>query len=288
MFELAVYKKLRDDNWSDVYYICGGLVMLASFLNRKRPAIVSWPNHPSKIAIKILNCYSKNIAGGDIYQKIEKLCNNIEYVQNGLDSNYFIPPKKKPSKDIIDLLFVGRLEKVKNLPYLIKGFCEALKENKNIFLHIVGEGREINSLEKLAEQFNISFFIKFYGVLYKENLLKVYQDSDVFLITSKYESFCMVVTEAMACGLPVIGTKVGFLPKLINPGETGFLVELNNIKELKEKILFFAKNRRKAREFGSKARNFVKENFSWEESAKKIENIFYEVVNRSKKTNTIG
>ena len=282
MFELAVYKKLRNDNWSDVYYICGGLVILASFLDRKKPAIVRWPNAPSKMAIKMLNCYSKNIAGGDVYQEIKRLCNNIEYVQNGLNSNYFVPPKKKPSKDTIDLLFVGRLEKVKNLSYLIKGFCEALKENKKIFLHIVGEGRERNSLEKLTEQLNISDFIKFHGVLYKENLLKIYQDSDVFLITSEHESFCMVVTEAMACGLPVIGTKVGFLPNLITPGETGFLVELNNIKELKEKILFFAKNREKAREFGSKARNFVKKNFSWEESAKKIENICYEAVNRNK------
>jgi glycosyltransferase involved in cell wall biosynthesis len=282
MFELAVYKKLRDDNWSDVYYICGGLVILAFFLNRKKSTIVVWPNLPSKMAIKMLNCYSKNIAGGDIYPKIKKWCNNAEYVEAGLDSNYFKPPKKKPSKETIVFLFVGRLEKVKNLSYLIKGFCEALKENKKIFLHIVGEGRERNSLEKLTKQLNISDFIKFHGVLYKENLLKIYQDSDVFLITSEYESFCMVVTEAMACGLPVIGTKVGFLPNLINPGETGFLVELNNIKELKEKILFFAKNRRKAREFGRKARNFVKKNFSWEESAKKIENICYEVVNRNK------
>jgi phosphatidylinositol alpha-1,6-mannosyltransferase len=155
-----------------------------------------------------------------------------------LDSNYFKPPKNKSSKEIIDFLFVDRLVKSKNLSYLIKGFCEALKENKNIFLHIIGEGQEGNSLEKLTEKLNINDFIKFHGVLYKENLLNIYQNSDVFLITSEYESFSMVTTEAMVCGLPVIGTKVGFLPSLINPDETGFLVELNNIKELKEKILF--------------------------------------------------
>jgi glycosyltransferase involved in cell wall biosynthesis len=199
-----------------------------------------------------------------------------------LDSNYFKPPKRKLSKKTIDFLFVGRLVKVKNLSYLIKGFYEALKESKNIFLHIVGEGRERNNLEKLAEQLNISDFIKFYGVLYKENLLKIYQSTDVFLITSEYESFCMVATEAMACGLPVIGTNVGFLPQLVKDGERGFLVELNNIYELKEKILFFIKNREKAREFGSKARNFVKKNISWEESAKRIEKIYYKEINRRK------
>jgi glycosyltransferase involved in cell wall biosynthesis len=282
MFELAVYKKLKSDNWSDVYYICSGLVILASFLDRKKPTIIRWPGPPSRMARKRLNSYSKNIAGGDIYLKIKKWSNNAKYVEVGLDSNYFKPPKKKLSKETIDFLFVGRLVKVKNLFYLMKGFYEALKENKKIFLHIVGEGLERNNLEELAEQLNISDFIKFHGVLYKENLLKIYQGSDVFLITSEYESFSMVVTEAMACGLPVIGTKVGFLPSLISPGETGFLVELNNIKELKEKILFFARNRSKAREFGSKARNFVVKNFSWEESAKRIENICYEVVNRNK------
>jgi glycosyltransferase involved in cell wall biosynthesis len=282
MFELAVYKKLKSDNWSDVYYICSGLVILASFLDRKKPTIIRWPGPPSRMARKRLNSYSKNIAGGDIYLKIKKWSNNAKYVEVGLDSNYFKPPKKKLSKETIDFLFVGRLVKVKNLFYLMKGFYEALKENKKIFLHIVGEGLERNNLEKLAEQLNISNFVKFHGVLYKENLLKIYQGSDVFLITSEYESFSMVVTEAMACGLPVIGTKVGFLPSLISPGETGFLVELNNIKELKEKILFFARNRSKAREFGSKARNFVVKNFSWEESAKRIENICYEVVNRNK------
>ena len=282
MFELAVYKKLKSDNWSDVYYICGGLVLLASFLDKKKPTIIRWPGPPSRMARKLLNNYSNNIAGGDVYPKIKKWCNNAEYVEVGLDTNYFKPPKKKPSKENIDFLFVGRLVKVKNLFYLIKGFCEALKENKKIFLHIVGEGQERRSIEKLAEKLNINDFIKFHGVLYKENLLKIYQNSDVFLIASKYESFCMVATEAMACGLAVIGTKMGFLPSLINPGETGFLVELNNIKELKEKILFFAKNRRKAREFGSKARNFVVKNFSWEESAKRIENIYYELISRGK------
>jgi glycosyltransferase involved in cell wall biosynthesis len=282
MFELAVYKKLRGDNWSDVYYICGGLVILASFLNRKKPTIISWPGLPSRMARKMLNNYSKNIAGGDIYPKIKKWCNNAEYVEVGLDSNYFKPPKKKPSKENIDFLFVGRLVKVKNLSYLVKGFYESLKENKKMFLHIVGEGQERNNLETLAEKLNITDFIKFYGVLYKENLLKIYQNSDVFIITSEYESFSMVTTEAMACGLPVIGTNVGFLPNLIKDGERGFLVELNNINELKEKILFFSKNREKVREFGSKARNFVEKNFSWEERAKRIENIYYEVVNRNK------
>jgi glycosyltransferase involved in cell wall biosynthesis len=282
MFELAVYNKLKSDNWSDVYYICGGLVILGKFLDKKKPTIIRWPSPPSRMARKMLNSYSKNIAGGDVYPKIKKWCNNAEYVEVGLDSNYFKPPKKKASKEVIDFLFVGRLVKVKNLSYLIKGFCEALKENKKIFLHIVGEGRERNSLEKLTEKLNINDFIKFHGVLYKENLLKIYQNSDVFLITSEYESFCMVVTEAMACGLPAIGTNVGFLPSLINPGETGFLVELNNIKELKEKILFFTRNMDRVREFGSKARKFVVKNFSWEESAKRIEKIYYKEINRRK------
>ena len=282
MFELAVYKKIKNDNWSDVYYICGGFVLLASFLDRKKPTIIRWPGPPSRMTRKMLNNYSRNIAGGDVYPQIKRWCNNAEYVEVGLNSNYFKPPKKKTSKETIDYLFVGRLAKIKNLSYLMEGFHEALKENKKIFIHIVGEGGERSGLEKLAEKLNISNFVKFHGVLFKENLLKMYQNSDVFVVTSKYESFCMAVTEAMACGLPVIGTNVGFLPNLIIPGETGLLVEPNNTKELKEKILFFTRNKEKAKEFGRRARNFIKENYSWEESAKKIEKIYYEAINRNK------
>jgi len=178
---------------------------------------------------------------------------------------------------------VGRLIKFKNLSYLIKGFYESLKENKHMFLHIVGEGRERKSLERLARKLNITNHIKFHGVLYEENLLKVYQSSDVFLITSEYESFSMVTTEAMACGLPVIGTKVGFLPQLIKEGERGFLVELNNIEELKERILFLSRNINIVREFGSKAREYVVKSFSWEKSAEAIEKIYYHAISQRNK-----
>lgn len=135
----------------------------------------------------------------------------------------------------------------------------------------------------MAEKFNINQFIKFHGVLYKENLLKIYQNSDVFIITSEYESFSMVTTEAMACGLPVIGTNVGFLPNLIKDGERGFLVELNNINELKEKILFFCKNKDKIKDFGILSRKFVTENFNWDKSAEEIEKIYYDIISKRKK-----
>ena len=102
MFELAVYKKLKSDSWSDVYYICGGLVILSAFLNRKKPTIIRWPGPPSRMARKMLNNYSKNIAGGDVYPKIKKWCDNAEYVEVGLDSNYFKPPKRKPLKENMD------------------------------------------------------------------------------------------------------------------------------------------------------------------------------------------
>lgn len=283
IFELAAYNKLKNDDWSDVYLVSGALVILGTFLERKKPTIIRWPGPPSRMARKMLKKYSYNIAGGDVYPKIKKWCDNAKYIEIGLDSNHFKPSQNKPPKKHIDFLFVGRLIKFKNLSYLIKGFYESLKENKNIFLHIVGEGRERNNLEKLAEKYNINQFIKFHGVLYKENLLKIYQNSDVFIITSEYESFSMVTTEAMACGLPVIGTNVGFLPSLIKDGERGFLVELNNINELKEKILFFSKNEDKIKDFGILSRKFVTENFNWDKSAEEIEKIYYDIISKRKK-----
>jgi glycosyltransferase involved in cell wall biosynthesis len=283
MFELAAYNKLKNDKWSDVYFLSGALVLLGTYLDRKKPTIVRWPGPPTRMARKMLMKYSHNIAGGDVYPQIKKYCTNAKYIEIGLDPDYFKPSQNKTVKKRIDFLFVGRLVKFKKLPFLIRGFYEALQENKHIFLHIVGEGGEKKNLEKLAENLNIKRFIKFHGVLYKENLLKMYQNSDVFIITSEYESFSMATTEAMACELPVIGTDLGFLPNLIKDGERGFLVELNNINELKEKILFFSQNRNKIKEFGILSRNFVEKNFSWMKSAEEIEKILYDIVSKRKK-----
>ena len=281
-FELSVFKKLKKDNWTDVYHICG-LPRLASWIYKKlkKPVVVWWPGVPSRLARRYLDKYPVNVAGGDVYPKIKNWCNNARYVEIGVDTEFFKPLESKSAFSEIKFLFVGRLIKIKNLPFLLKGFKKVLEKHCNVSLYIVGDGEEKPKLEKLVKEWRIDNKVKFYGHLYKEKLLKMYQSADVFVITSEYENFPNVVLEAMACGLPVIATSVGGMIKQVKEGQTGFLVPLNDETVLSERMGFFIKNLDKIIEFGKRARDFVVKNFSWEVTGDRLEEIYTELVNLS-------
>jgi glycosyltransferase involved in cell wall biosynthesis len=164
------------------------------------------------------------------------------------------------------------------LSFLIKGFLEAYKENSNIVLNIVGEGesREINKLKMLAKG-NKS--IKFLGKKTGKELIEIYQMNDVFCITSLYDNYPNAVFEAMACGLPVIATKVGGIPLQVIDSVTGILIELNNIEQLKNAILRLANNKELREKMGKAARERVEKEFSWDKSAEQLENLYKEKYN---------
>jgi len=278
-FELSAFKALRQDEWSDIYHICG-LPRLASWLSKKlkKPVVVRWPGVPSRFARRYLNRYSLNLAGGDVYPRMKNWCKNLEYVEIGVDTEFFRPAgKEKPSREM-KFLFVGRLVKIKNLPVLLKAFARVCKAHLNASLHIVGDGDERRKLEFLAQELGIRERIKFYGHVYKEKLLNVYQSSDVFVITSDYENFPNVILEAMACGLPVIATSVGGMTKQVRHGKTGFLVPPGNNKELAKAMEWFLQNPHMVVTFGKEARKFVVENFSWKRTGDQLEEIYGKLV----------
>jgi glycosyltransferase involved in cell wall biosynthesis len=280
-FELSVFRKIRNDTWTDVYQICG-LPRLASWIYKKlkKPVVVRWPGIPSRRMRRYLNQYPVNAAGGDVYSKIKNWCNNAEYVEIGVDTEFFKPKEKKLS-DEIKFLFVGRLIRIKNIPMLLKAFSEVCKVYPKASLHIVGDGEEKANLMSLAKQLGIASKVKFYGHLYKDKLLDVYQSSDVFVIGSKYENFPNAVLEAMACGLPVIATSVGGLIKQVEIGQTGFLVPPDDHKEMAKKMLWFIRNKNKILEFGKNAREFVIKHFSWDNTGDKLESIYFRILSEN-------
>ena len=281
LFENAVLKVLKDDKWSKVYQICG-LSRLGALLgdqNTTKQTLVSvwWPGPPSKRKLKWMKKCDVNFANGDALKVIrEKLLPNCKEVNLGIDTQKFYPIEKK-YKSIIEFLFVGRIVPIKNLSFLIKSFLEALKENNNIVLNIVGDGeeKEINKLKSLTKgDKNINFL----GTKNKDELVKIYQNNDVFCLTSNYDNYPNVIFEAMACGLPVIGTNVGGIPMQVVDGETGILVENNHLEQLKNAILDLANDKDLREKMGKAGRKRVENEFSWEKSAKQLEKIYEELL----------
>ncbi|PZP11958.1 MAG: hypothetical protein DI602_10530, partial [Aliarcobacter butzleri] len=197
-------------------------------------------------------------------------------VNLGIDIEKFRPIIKK-DKQSVNFLFVGRIVPIKNIPFLIEGFIEAYKENNNIILNIIGEGdkKEVELVSNLAKKY---LSIKFLGKKSGNELVEQYKNSDVFILTSNYDNYPNVVFEAMASGLPVIGTNVGGIPSQVIDKKTGYLVQLNNIEQLKNRILELASNKEMREEFGRAGRERVEQEFSWDKSAEQLEKIYKGIV----------
>lgn len=283
LFENAVLSYLKNDTWSDIYQICG-LPRIGAMLGGQQNAtkqqfktVVRWPGPPSKRKLKYMKQCDINFANGDALKIIrEKLYPEAKEVNLGIDIEKF-RPIIKADKQLVEFLFVGRIVPIKNIPFLIKGFIEASKENKNIILNIVGEGykEEVELVKNLAKKYTN---IKFLGKKNGSELVEQYQNSDVFILTSNYDNYPNVVFEAMACGLPVIGTRVGGIPNQVIDSETGYLVELNNIEQLKNKILELASNKELREKMGQNGRERVEKEFSWDKSAEQLEKIYKGIV----------
>lgn len=130
------------------------------------------------------------------------------------------------------VLYVGQLIERKGVKYLIEGFGKFKKEFKDVSLLIAGYGPQENGLKKLAKRKKISDVIFPGGVDWKESP-KFYAISDVFVLPSLEEVWGLVINEAMAAGLPVIGTSVaGASADLIKQGENGFIIKSASVMEV--------------------------------------------------------
>jgi glycosyltransferase involved in cell wall biosynthesis len=153
----------------------------------------------------------------------------INVVYNIVDINNFKITKSN-SGSIINIGFLGGLgNKNKGLDLLLKSV--SLLENKNYMLHIGGKGILMNSYMNMAKEYGIESNCKFYGEIERDSIADFYSVIDLFVLPSRYETFGIVLIEAMACGIPVIATRCGG-PQEIVTESVGILIEKENTDEL--------------------------------------------------------
>lgn len=181
----------------------------------------------------------------------------IEVVSNGVDLIMF--PMKKKTKSSNKVIHVGRLGFEKNVDVIVKAFAEIVKEIPKAKLVIAGDGPARKEVEKLANELGVAKRVQFLGTVKREKLAPIYGGGDVFVTASTMETQGMVVLEAMACGLPVVGVKKYALPDLIKDGNNGYLVKPGNYKMMAEKIKLVMSNPEEAEKMGRKARNMAEQ-----------------------------
>lgn len=150
------------------------------------------------------------------------------------------------------VIAVGRLSPEKDFISLIKSWAIVYKECSNWKLKIVGEGPERKNLQEEIEKLNLSNSITLMG--YSNNVKKEMSESSIFVMTSIFEGFPLVLLEAMSCGLPPVTFAYKFGPKdTITNGENGLLVYNRDIKSLSEKLIYLIKHENIRKEMGYQA-----------------------------------
>jgi len=206
----------------------------------------------------------------------------ISIIHNGVDlekfnpdiSGYSIRTKYSMQSSPI-VLYVGVfriLKRVHNLLYAMEEVVNKLPDAK---LLVVGGGRGYEGeLIRLTESLNLQENVVFVGKVPNDAIPEYYAAADVIAIPSSYEGLPVVLLEAMGMGKPVVSTNVSGMPDVIVDGETGFLIEKDNIEQLAEKIIYLLENNEARKEMGMSARKRAEEHFDWAKIAKQYEAIY--------------
>jgi glycosyltransferase involved in cell wall biosynthesis len=238
LFQHAVRHWIVSQNARADWFQISSLPELAAWIEKSGygRAAVAWhgPVDPQREG-RLLSKYTLNWGPGTAYESLKELDSRARHIPNGVEPDRFYAPSeptKSASRDRLSLsredivfLFVGRLVPFKNVQLLLGAFAMMNREKARYRLLIVGEGESQGHLMTVARGLGLEASVRFLGPRYGDALVDCYHAADVFCISSRHESFSFVVLEAMASSLPVIATRVGFLPSLVEDEQTGLLVD---------------------------------------------------------------
>lgn len=170
------------------------------------------------------------------------------------------------------VLCVSKLYAPKGLPYLLQAFAQIYAEDKNYRLYLVGDGHLHGELERQAKALNIEQGVSFVGFVDHHQLPLWYNACDLMVLASTQEGFPTVIPEALACGKPVVATKVGGVPDVLSDSALGVMVPSRSPGALADAIIEASTSSFDSRYIASNGRRY-----SWQHLCKKMYEIFVEV-----------
>lgn len=179
--------------------------------------------------------------------------------------------KERTKQGTLKILFLGWVTREKGVFELIEAFERLMKHD--VELWVAGDGQDLAEIQTIIKTKEIEQRVKLFGWVQGDRKTYLLQNSDIFVLPSYYEGLPNSVLEAMMSGIPVIATKVGGLPDLIEDGVTGYLVEPKNSQQLAEKLTDLISSSDKRKQFSLAGHRYVSENHSLSNAVKKFEEI---------------
>lgn len=245
-----IYKRIEKDGYKiDIIHAhsCFPAGIAATRLGNKLKIPVVVTEHASDVLTKkigdkqkehllqtIKRCNAFISVSNALRKSIEELGadgNNIQVIPNSVNDSFTYEECKSIRK--FCFVSIGNLVESKRFDLTIKAFARKFRENPNVQLKIIGDGNLRKMLQEMTKQLGIEDKVTFTGRISRKQVISTLQESKVFVLPSDFETFGVVYIEAMACGLPVIGTKNGGAQEIITEN-CGKLIERDDLNELSE------------------------------------------------------
>ncbi len=207
---------------------------------------------------------------------------NISEFENLPDQNEF-RKKFEINKDDKIILYLGRINMIKGLGFLLKTFNEIIIKNKNCKLVIAGpDDGYLSNLQDLINELNLLNYVLFTGLVVGTEKLRTFVDADILVYPSKYEIFGLVPFEAIMCGTPAIVTDTCGCGEMVKKANCGYVVNYGNNFELKTKICDLIAHPDIGEKMVENGKRYIINNLDWQIIAKNLVNIYIEILEKSK------
>jgi glycosyltransferase involved in cell wall biosynthesis len=273
------------------------------------PALLAWPRGVARVLTNHSSGFLENVRAGRglWYYKVVGQCvdrilapsrelatlsavfglaaEQVRYIPNGVDTEVFAPDgvlesglaeRLRGGHPVV--LATRRLEHKNGVDLLVRAFADIARRWPDCRLVIAGDGPERARLSALSCDSGVADRIHMLGSVPRGVLRGLYARATVCVLPSRMEATSLAGLEAMACGRPLVGTRVGGIPEIIADGVTGMLVDPESPGALAEAITRVLGNREVSGRMGEAARARAMKEFSWQAVCKMVSSVYDEVI----------
>jgi alpha-1,6-mannosyltransferase len=226
------------------------------------------------------------------YRKYRFPCSVIPYgadiqkitpqrAEKALRERLGIPPGRRI------LLCLQRLSPVKNVETSLRSARELLDQGIDRFILLVGgDGPDLERLKTVTSRLDLQDYVRFLGFIPEDQVAGVLALADVFLFPSLFETFGIVLAQAMAAGLPVVASNTSSIPEVIQDGQTGLLSPPTDSKALAGNLRRLLEDDALRERMGKAARKRAVELYDWDQVAGQYEQILMRMTSRHTATHS--
>lgn len=198
-----------------------------------------------------------------------------ERIYYKMDANHQLKADFGVKEDEKVIIHVSNFRPVKRVKDVIESF-QKITEMIPAKLLLVGDGPEMGKISQMVDERHLTKQVLFLGK--QENLEELYAISDLLLLLSEKESFGLVALEAMACGVPCVGTNTGGIPEVIENGRTGYICEVGDIDMISSMSLKILQDDELHWQFSKAGIKRARAQFSSGKILNQYEDIYYQLM----------